>query len=145
MNNIWSSSVFQLLMIFRTSDNISFWWTTSEDVLLMTSAFGELLLKRCFWWRQLLQNLFLTAQASFLLIPLLLFVLQNLCLKLKTKFFVYGPAHLNKYWHIQLTLLIPCYHQNSKSNVKHILFQHTKLSILILFCPINSFNIINWV
>ena len=51
------------------------------------------------WWRQLLVNcfwrgasddvrlsseLFLVAEASFLLIPLLLFVLQNLYLKLKT-------------------------------------------------------------
>jgi len=32
---------------------------------------------------------------------------------LKTLKFVYGPAHLNKYYHIQLTFLIPCYHQNS--------------------------------
>jgi len=29
-----------------------------------------------------------------------------------------------------LTLLIPCYHQNSKGNVKHILFQHKGLLML---------------
>jgi len=46
--------VFQLLMIFRTSDDVSFWWTTFEEVLLMMSASGDLqnLLssERLFFW-----------------------------------------------------------------------------------------------
>ena len=46
LKNIWKASVFQLLMIFRTSDDVRFWWTASEEVLLMTSASLELLVFR---------------------------------------------------------------------------------------------------
>jgi len=117
--------LYQLLMISSS------WWSSEP---LMTSASGEQLLKRCFWWRQLLQDLLSSElvvfrnsflqmlQASFLLIPLLSFVLQNLCLNLKILIFLSMVLHT--WTNISISnWQFFCHHQNSKGNVKHILFQ----------------------
>jgi len=90
LNNLWSFKSF------------SFWWSSAPDdlQLLMNWASGELLLRRVFLMtsassKPLFFRCFLAIQASFLLIPLLSFVLSEP--NNDTEFFVYGLARLNKY------------------------------------------------
>ena len=131
MNNTWNSPVFQLPMVFRTSDDVSFWWTSFW--------WWE-----CLWWRQLLPDLlssellvFRTSflqmlQASFFLIQ---FVLQFLCFKGTPNFL---SMVLHTWTNISISnwqFLIPCYHQNSKGNVKQILLQHNSHNQVWLDSP----------
>jgi len=127
-NNFYQTlklSVFQLLMIF------SFWWCLEP---LITSTSGEQLLWGCFWWRQLmifrtscLQMLSCNSSFHFVDSIALICSLEPM-LYLKTLKFLSMVLHTwtnisISNWHF----LIPCYHQNSKGNVKHILFEQVPL------------------
>jgi len=88
---------------------------------------------RCFWWRQHFRNILSSEPLFFICFKLpscwfhcshLFF--QNLSFKRDTKFF---SMVLHTWTNISISnwqFLIPCYHQNSKGNVKHILFQQRK-------------------
>jgi len=110
----------QLLMIFISSDVNCFWWS-------------------CFWWGVFddvstsgalcLQNLFSSDASSFLLVDSIALICSSrtYALKRDTKFL---SMVLHTWTNISISnwqFLIPCYHQNSKGNVKHILFQQVLL------------------
>jgi len=101
-------------VIFRTSDDVNFWWTASEEVLLMTSASLEPLVFRTSYLQHKLPSCWFHCSHLFF---------QNLCLNLKT---LNLSMVLHTWTNISISnwqFLILCYHQNSKGNVKHILFQ----------------------
>ena len=96
----------QLLMIFSS------WWSSD---LLMKTVSGDL------------QNLFSSDASSFLLVHSISFICSSktYALKRDTKFF---SMVLHTWTNISISnwqFLIPCYHQNLKDNVKHILFQQS--------------------
>jgi len=122
----------QFLMIFSS------WWSSdllmkttsgdlaSDEVLLMTSALQE-----CFVFRTSFLQMF---QASYLLISLLSFVLPEPMLEKETLNFCLWSCTLEQILSYPIDkFLIPCYHQNLKGNVKHILFQHKPVSNPIVF------------
>ena len=116
MNNLWS---------FHSS---SFWWSSEP---LMMSASGEHLLRRVLLMTSassvplVFRTSFLqTLQASFFVESIALICSSRTYTWIKdTKFFsmvLHAWTNISiSNWHI----LIPCYHQNSKGNVKHTLFQ----------------------
>jgi len=104
--------VFQLLMIFRTSDNVSFWWTTSEKVLLMIFKTTFLQMLPC--------------NTSFHFVDAIAVFCSSEPMYFKTLNFCPWSCTLEQILAYPIdTFLIPCYHQNLKGNVKHILFQQS--------------------
>ena len=104
------ASSLQLLMIFRTFDDVSFRWS-SEHLVLRTSF-----LQMLYWY------------SSFLFVDSIALICSSEPMfYLKTLKFLSIVLHTwtnisISSWHF----LIPCHHQNSKGNVKHILFQQKK-------------------
>ena len=120
---------FQLLMIFIS------WWSSEP---LMTSASSEQLLRRCFWWRQLLQNLFSSDASLQYKLPFCRYHCSHLFFGTYTfqdteflSMVLHTWTNISiSNWHF---FLIPYYYQNLKGNVKHILFQqHKRVFFFIL-------------
>ena len=112
-----ASDDLQLLMKTASGD------LASDEVLLMTSALQEHFVFRTSFLQML--------QTSFLLIPLLSFVLSEYALKILKIDTTFLSLVLHTWTNINISnwqFLILCYHQNSKGNVKYILFQHEDLS-----------------
>ena len=115
--------VFQLLMIFSS------WWSSEP---LMTSTSGEQLMRRCFWWRQLLM-IFITTflqmlpcNTSFHFVDDIALFCSSELMYFKTLNFCLWSCTLEQILSYPIdTFLIPCYHKNLKGNVKHILFQQS--------------------
>ena len=112
---------YQLLMIFSS------WWSSASNVVSFWWC--------CFWWGAsddvstsgalCLYNLFSSDASNFLLVDSIALVcsFRTYALKIDTTFLsliMYTWTNISiSNWQF----LIPCYHQNSKGNVKHILFQ----------------------
>ena len=112
MNSLSMLHFFQLLMVFKTSNELCFWW----KVLLMTSSLQEHLSSEPLFFRhfKLLSCWFHYSHLFF----------QNLCFKETLNFL---SMVLHTWTNISISnwqFLILCYHQNSRVYVKHILFQH---------------------
>jgi len=112
-----------------------FWWTTtSGDLQLLMNL---LLMNYSFWWRHHFRSTLISGAILFrcfklpfcwFLCSLLFF--QNL---LMISNIFYGPVHLNKYYHIQLTIFNTLLSSKlSRGSVKYILSQHNYLFFLFL-------------
>jgi len=124
-NNIWQNS--EASSLPASDDLQNLWWRQ----LLVSNFWWE-----CFWWRQLLmifrtpclQNLFSSNASLQHKLPFCRFHCSHLFFRTyawikETKFL---SMVLHTWTNISISnwqFLIPCYHQNSKGNVKHILFQ----------------------
>ena len=137
--------VLHLLMIFRTSVDVSFWWTTSEE-----DASDDV----NFWWSSeplvfrtsFLQTL--PCNSSFLFVESIALICSS-----RTYAWIKDTKFLSMVLHTWTNMsisnwhfLIPFYLQNSKGNVKHILFQQSPpfwwWQTLVLKCSI-AVNLIN--
>jgi hypothetical protein len=133
LNKLWS---------FQSS---SFWWSSAFDdlqnlwwrQLLVYSFWGG-----CFWWRQLLMIFrtfvfrtsflqTLPCNSSFLFVDSIALICSS-----RTYAWIIDTKFLSMVLHTWTNIsisdwhfLIPCYHQNSKGNVKHILFHHLRVGL----------------
>jgi len=129
LNNIWSSSVFQLLMIF------SFWWSSdaSDDVRLWWLASEERASDDVSFRTTCLQNLFSSVASSFLLVDSIALICSFRTYALIKTLKILSMV-LRTWTNISIfnwQFLTPSYHQNLKGNVKHILFQQIYLKLVL--------------
>ena len=105
----------------------------------MNNFWGE-----CFWWRQLLQNLFSSDASSFLLVDSIALICSFRTLfNLDTEIFcLWSCTHEQIFSISNWQFLIPCYHQNLKGNVKHILFQQA-IGLLHVMRWAKDLNLVN--
>ena len=123
-------------------------WSSSES--LITSVSGELLLKRCFWWRQLLQNRLSSEPLSSNALSFLLVDSIALIYSFRTYTLIKTLKILSMVLHTWTNIsisnwqfLIPCYHQNLKGNVKHTLFQQLLATLFTVYNSLSPKKYIN--
>jgi len=119
MMGVIQSSFEQHLKFFSlsASDDISFWWPASEE-----SASDDISFRTT-----CLQNLFSSAASSFLLVDSIALICSFRTYALIKTLQILSMV-LHTWTNISISnwqFLIPCYHQNLKGNVKHILFQQS--------------------
>jgi len=123
LNNLWSFN------------SLSFWWSSAPDDLQIfwwKLLMVILLLMKCFWWRQYFRSTLSSEPLFFrcFKLPTCWFhcnhlFFQNLCFKVTLNFCLWSCILEQILAYPIDNFLIHCYHQNSKGNVKHILFQQS--------------------